>query len=214
MASSAIAERPSPESAASAGRTALESGDRMERAEFERRYSRHPEIKLAELIDGVVYVASPVRIVEHADPHGILSAVFGGYLLANRGVRMASNGTWRCDDENEVQPDVLLRYLKSRGGTSWIDSDHYLRGVPELCAEITASSFNRDLYAKKELYLRLGVREYLTWQTEDGRIDWWRLEAGEYLAITPDEAGLLHSSVFEGLALNPAELLALAAETD
>jgi len=39
----------------------LESGDRLTRQEFERRYQAMPPIKKAELIEGVVYVASPVR---------------------------------------------------------------------------------------------------------------------------------------------------------
>ena len=51
-------------------RPALESGDRMDRDEFERRYSCRPDIKKAELVDGVVYVSSPVRTPQHADPMG------------------------------------------------------------------------------------------------------------------------------------------------
>ncbi len=37
----------------------LESGDRLMREEFHRRYCARPDIKKADLIDGVVYVASP-----------------------------------------------------------------------------------------------------------------------------------------------------------
>ncbi len=40
---------------------ALEPGDRLTRAEFERRYAAMPHVKKAELIEGVVYVPSPVR---------------------------------------------------------------------------------------------------------------------------------------------------------
>ena len=36
----------------------LESGDRLSRAEFERRYERLPHVKKAELIEGVVYPKS------------------------------------------------------------------------------------------------------------------------------------------------------------
>jgi len=51
----------------------LESGDsasadlsvRLSRSEFERRYAAMPQIKKAELIEGVVYVASPVRSRSH-----------------------------------------------------------------------------------------------------------------------------------------------------
>ena len=39
----------------------LESGDRLSRAEFERRYHAHPGIKKAELVEGVVYKPSATR---------------------------------------------------------------------------------------------------------------------------------------------------------
>ncbi len=39
----------------------LESGDSLSRAEFERRYQAMSDIKKAELIEGVVYMASPLR---------------------------------------------------------------------------------------------------------------------------------------------------------
>src|SRR5438067_1488278 len=40
----------------------LEPGDRLSRAEFERRYDAMPALKKAELIEGVVYWPSPVRL--------------------------------------------------------------------------------------------------------------------------------------------------------
>ena len=47
----------------------LESGDHLTREEFHRRYCARPDIKKAELVEGVVYVATPVRIGLHAEPH-------------------------------------------------------------------------------------------------------------------------------------------------
>ena len=44
----------------------------MTRDEFERRYEALPDIKKAELIEGVVYVASPVRFDQHAEQHADL----------------------------------------------------------------------------------------------------------------------------------------------
>jgi hypothetical protein len=41
----------------------LENGDRLHREEFERRYAAAPDVKKAELIEGIVYVASPLRFV-------------------------------------------------------------------------------------------------------------------------------------------------------
>ena len=46
----------------------LNNGDRLTRAEFERIYEAHPEIKKAELIEGVVYMPSPARYLEHGEP--------------------------------------------------------------------------------------------------------------------------------------------------
>jgi uncharacterized protein YktB (UPF0637 family) len=40
----------------------LEAGDRLSRDEFERRYERLPCLKKAELIEGIVYMPSPVRV--------------------------------------------------------------------------------------------------------------------------------------------------------
>jgi hypothetical protein len=60
----------------------LESGDRLTRAEFHRRYCARPDIKKAELVKGIVYVASPVRLGMHGEPHGWISSVFPGLRLA------------------------------------------------------------------------------------------------------------------------------------
>jgi hypothetical protein len=47
----------------------LENGDKLTRAEFERRYWGMPNLKKAELIEGIVYMASPLRISQHGEPH-------------------------------------------------------------------------------------------------------------------------------------------------
>lgn len=190
----------------------LESGDRMEREEFERRYCARPDIKKAELIDGVVYVASPVR-VQHSDPHGILMAVLGAYRLSHVGVTIGDNGTYRCPDGSEVQPDIVLRYTRATGGGAWVDDDHYLQGVPELLAEVAASSRSYDTHVKRALYERASVPEYLIWRTEDEAFDWWRLVDGAYERIEPGAGGSLASTVFPGLVIHPAELIRMARES-
>src|SRR5579859_25244 len=47
----------------------LEPGDRLTAEEFERRYVAMPDLKKAELINGVVYVTSPVSIDNHGSPN-------------------------------------------------------------------------------------------------------------------------------------------------
>ena len=57
----------------------LETGDHLSREEFERQYEAMPHIKKAELIDGVVYVASPTRWDLHAVPHQGLALFLSTY---------------------------------------------------------------------------------------------------------------------------------------
>jgi hypothetical protein len=52
---------------------ALKDGDRLTRAEFVRRYMAMPELKKAELIEGVVHVSSPVRQRGHGRQHSHLN---------------------------------------------------------------------------------------------------------------------------------------------
>ncbi|MBE9184276.1 Uma2 family endonuclease [Microcoleus sp. LEGE 07076] len=183
---------------------ALESGDRLTRAEFERRYAATPEKFKAELIEGVVYVASPVRAF-HGVPHADLVTWLGVYRTATPGVSAADNTTTRLDLDNEPQPDALLRI--QIGGTSIISDDGYIEGAPELVAEIATSSATIDLGAKKNAYRRNGVQEYLVWQTFENRLSWFRLQAEEFVLIEPDADGIIRSSSFPGLWLAVPALL-------
>ncbi len=182
----------------------LESGDRLTRAEFERRYQATPEHFKAELIEGVVYVASPVRTF-HGVPHANLITWLGVYSAATPGVSAADNTTTRLDMDNEPQPDALLRI--ERGGTSTISEDGYIEGAPELIAEIATSSAAIDLGAKQNAYRRNGVQEYLVWQTFENRLSWFRLQAEAYVLLEPDAEGIVRSGVFPGLWLAVSALL-------
>ncbi len=182
----------------------LESGERMTRFEFERRYEvTLPSVK-AELIEGVVYVASPVSLA-HGDHHSDLIAWLGVYRAMTPGVRVSDNATVRLDLDNEPQPDVHLRYLASAQNRQ---EDKYLAGPPELVAEVAASSASIDLHEKFRAYQRNGVQEYIVWRVYDGALDWFALENGVYARLTADERGVVHSRVFPGLRLAVQALLA------
>jgi Uma2 family endonuclease len=145
----------------------LESGDHLTRCEFERRYHAMPQLKKAELIEGVVYVPSPLRFTPHAEPHGNLMTWLGVYQASTPGTRMGDNPTVRLDLDNEPQPDAVLLIDETAGGQSRLSEDEYIEGAPELVAEVAASSAAYDLYEKKTVYRRNGVREYLVWQVLD-----------------------------------------------
>src|SRR5262245_39314125 len=86
----------------------LENGDRLTRPEFERRYEAMPGVKKAELIEGVVYMPSPVRQREHGGPHFRLISWLGAYATATPHVDGGDNSSVRLDIDNEPQPDVCL----------------------------------------------------------------------------------------------------------
>ena len=181
----------------------LRSGDRLSRAEFEWRYQAHPEIKKAELVEGVVYVASPIRFQKHANPHFHVITWLGNYQAATPGVRGGDNATLRLDFENEPQPDALLRLDTAVGGRSRVTEDDYLEGAPELIVEIAASSASYDLHDKRRAYGRNGVPEYLVLQTYEQEVVWFVLREGVYEPLLPDEKGILRSEIFPGLWLQP-----------
>ncbi|WKT80319.1 Uma2 family endonuclease [Thermosynechococcus sp. PP45] len=183
----------------------LESGDRLTRDEFERRYAAMPQLKKAELIEGIVYVASPLRYRSHGQPHLFLITWLGTYCAATPGVEAADAPTIRLDADNEPQPDAILRL--SHGGRSRITADDYIEGAPELVVEIAASSAAYDLHDKLRVYRRNGVQEYLVWCTYDRQIHWFSLEAGEYQPLVADTEGMICSRQFPGLWLAPEALL-------
>lgn len=186
----------------------LNSGDRLSRAEFRRRYEAHPEIKKAELIEGRVYVPSPVRFEQHSSPHGDLVTWLGVYRASTPGVRGGDNGTVQLDYENEPQPDTFLRLEPAHGGKSRVTEDDYIEGPPELVVEVAASSAAYDLHEKRRAYQRSGIQEYLVAQVYEQRVDWFALREGVYEPLAPDERGVLRSEVFPGLWLQPAALWA------
>lgn len=179
----------------------LENGDHLNRSEFERRYAAMPHLKKAELIEGVVYVASPVRATQHGRPHGKIITWMGTYYAATPGVDLQDNATVRLDADNEPQPDALLRIEPEVGGNSRISDDDYIEGSPELIAEIAASSASYDLNDKLNVYRRNGVKEYIVWQMYENRLDWFILKEGRYISLEGDESGIIRSEVFPGLWL-------------
>ncbi len=179
----------------------LETGDHLTRREFERRYHAMPNVKKAELIEGVVYMPSPVRFTSHGEPHYRIIGWLFFYHASTPGLRAGDNATVRLDPDNEPQPDVLLRLEKDKGGSSEISADDYIEGAPELVIEIAGSSASYDLHEKLTVYRRNGVQEYIVWQVHEQQIDWFVLEDEQYVKLPSDEAGTLRSRLFPGLWL-------------
>jgi Uma2 family endonuclease len=184
------------------------AGDRLTRAEFERRYSAMKNGKKAELIEGVVYMPSPVSHDSHGRPHIMLTTWLGSYWYATPGTDAGDNSTLRLDWDNEPQPDAMLRIFPQCGGKTR-DEDEYIGGAPELIAEVSASSVSYDLHDKLRVYQRNGVCEYLVWRVSDSAIDWFSLREGRFERLPLSDTGQYHSETFPGLWLDPGALVRL-----
>lgn len=185
----------------------LDTGDHLTREEFERRYEAMPDVKKAELIEGVVFMPSPVRLHHHGRPHLNVVTWLGIYLAHTPGVQGGDNTTVRLDLDNEPQPDALLFIDPARGGQARISTDDYVEGAPELVVEVAASNVAIDLHTKLRVYRRNGVREYVVWRVLDTAIDWFVLRGSQYDRLPPDANGRYQSEVFPGLWLDAPALL-------
>ena len=185
----------------------FENGDRLTQPEFHRLYETMPEDFKAELVEGIVYLAMSVRTDSHGEPHALIVTWLGVYQSLHPDTRVSNDSTLILDGDNEFQPDALLRRDPADGGSSRLREDGYLIGPPELVVEVSASSVSKDMHLKREVYRRIGVREYLVWRVLEQAVDWWQLEQGRYVSLEPDAAGHLNSVVFPGLQLDVPALL-------
>jgi Uma2 family endonuclease len=184
----------------------LENGDRMDREEFHRRYELRPDIHRAELVEGVVFVRSPMRIPEHDEPATLCSSLLALYTASHPGTRSGGGGTIVLDGQNEYQPDAYI--WRSVGGWPRLNSQRYLEGAPQLVVEVAASTVSYDLHDKKEAYRRNGVREYVVWRVLDEAMDFFRLDNGEYVRVEPGDDGIIESREFPGLRFNIPAIVA------
>src|SRR5262245_65428757 len=81
----------------------LVAGDYLSREEFLRRWEAMPHIKRAELIQGIVYMPSPLSL-EHGDADNHVGTWIGGYEAANPGFRDSKNGTWQEEARDTARP--------------------------------------------------------------------------------------------------------------
>jgi len=196
------------------GRVELYSGDRMTKEIFLRLYEQTPDKFKAELIGGVVFVASPLR-ADHGDGHSILDTIFGIYVIKTPGTRHGNNCTTILAEDSVPQPDLNLRVLPEFGGRSRKNAEGYLEGPPELVSEVAHSSRAIDLHAKRRDYEQHGVLEYVVEDLADHCFHWFDLRSGEKLSIGSD--GIIRSRAFPGLWIDTkavlSEELAQAAAT-
>ena len=140
--------------------TELSAGDRLTQPEFHAIYETMPKHIRAELIAGVVYMASPMKR-RHGRNQFPLGAVLQSYESSTPGVEAGAGTTFILDPLSEPQPDACLYILPECGGQVVENSSGYFEGAPEFVCEVSDSTRGVDLTGKLEEYRRCGVREYV-----------------------------------------------------
>jgi len=183
---------------------ALYNGDKLTQREFHFAYSAMAEPYRAELIAGMVFEPPPPSLMHGAEDSSI-GMLLATYSIHTPGTQCADNTTVVLSDEDEVQPDSLLRIFPTFGGQSsnW---RRVIKGAPELVAEVSLTSRAIDLHIKKERYAKFGTKEYLVSCLEPREFFWFDFE--RKCAIEQDDIGICRSVVFPGLWINARALLA------
>jgi Uma2 family endonuclease len=156
------------------------------------------EDEKGDLIDGVIYMASP----ENTDANELfvwLLTLLNLYARKQElGKVYGSRVALRLDDRNGPEPDILFvkkerLHLVKRG---------HIDGPADLAVEIVSpESVERDYGDKMEQYRRFGVPEYWIVDELEERVTLHRLNTrAEYREVRPRK-GELHSQALQGFWL-------------
>ena len=191
----------------------LENGNSLTQPIFHAAYLRTPENFSAELVGGVVSVASPLSR-RHGLPHAKFTAVLSAYEDETPGVEVADNTSAVLTNIGEAQPDLYLRVRRDHGGRTTTfsnqegevlrseDDGDYVSGGPEFVLEVSKSSIAVDTNAKLRDYLAGGVQEYVVADVRRRVLRWYHLSSGSDAPLLIPEDGVLKSLTMPGLWLN------------
>ncbi len=157
----------------------------------------------ADLIDGVIYMASPDN-TDANDLSGWIYFVMRGFAKEkDLGKVYGSRVAFRLDEYQSPEPDIAFvrkdrLHLVRRG---------FVDGRPDLAVEIVSQeSVERDYEDKRQQYQDAGVPEYWIVDEIEQRVTLLRLDPrGRYREVKPRK-GELHSEVLPGFRLRPAWL--------
>lgn len=183
----------------------FEDGDVMDQPTFHALYLKTPKGFRAELIEGIVHMASPVQL-RHGGPSVKVSQWLGAFADAVEGTISYNEITAILAKDSEPQPDHSLIVLPEAGGQTSVSAEDYLVGAPELALEISNTSVLIDLHAKKQMYDKYGVREYIVVETKRRVVHWFVRRVDQFVPLKVDADGILKSKCFPGLWLDPSAL--------
>lgn len=154
----------------------------------------------ADLIDGVIYMASPENIDSNLLEVWLLRLISDFVEERSLGQVLVSRVAFRLGEHQAPEPDISFvrterLHLLHRG---------YVEGPPDLAIELVSpESRERDYERKREQYRRAGVTEYWIVDEMEQRVTLLRLTtSGAYREVRPRK-GVLHSEALTGFWLRP-----------
>lgn len=159
-----------------------------------------PDGKKADLIDGVIYVASPDTPLSD-DLGFLIRFLIRGYTQARKlgGAVHGSRVAFELGRRRAPEPDVS--YVSQ--ARKHILSKTRGRGAPDIAVELVAEgSIDRDYIAKKQLYEAAGVQEYWIIDPLKQSCTFYRLRDGRFAPLPLDSGHLFRSEVLTGFWLD------------
>ena len=160
-----------------------------------------PEGQKADLIDGVIYVASPDNL-EHSRIDRFLDHLLSDYLdeTGIGGEVLGSRVAFRLDDEGAPEPD--LAYVRPE--RLHLLQENYVDGRPDWAVEIVSpDSIERDYNKKRLQYERFGVPEYWIIDPLEQEMTCYRLGKDDTYKEVRPRKGVVTSKVIPGFWVRP-----------
>jgi Uma2 family endonuclease len=164
-----------------------------------------PEGQKADLIDGVIYMASPdTRRSDRVG--GLIKFLLQGYAEAKGlGEVYGSRFAFELTEFRAPEPDVA--FVRTERLT--LVSERRMVGGPDIAVEIVSrDSRQRDYGEKKQLYADAGVAEYWIIDPLQQRCEFHRLHEGRYELVPLEHNRIFRSVVLERFWLDVEWLLA------
>ncbi|MBI3823396.1 MAG: Uma2 family endonuclease [Planctomycetes bacterium] len=157
----------------------------------------------ADLIDGVIYMASPDNTDAYRLNKWLLGVLDDFTIELDLGEMFGFRIAFRLDDTNSPEPDIA--FLKK--ARLALVKRGFIDGFPDAAFEIVSpESIERDYKKKRRQYEKHGVGEYWIIDEMEETVTLLRLNRkGKYEEVRAKD-GIYHSEVIEGFWLDPTWL--------
>jgi Uma2 family endonuclease len=159
-----------------------------------------PDGQKADLIDGVIHMASPDSMGAN-DVNGLIFSLLFQFVAAKElgGKVWVNRFAFRLNDTRAPEPDVS--YVRPE--RIHLAVQRWMQGPPDIAVEVVSrESRARDYGEKRDLYEQAGVGEYWIIDPAQSRAEFLRLRDGRFELVPLERNRFFHSQVAPGFWLD------------